>query len=744
MCKDLRDNGKKRRTRLYLFITVLTLCIPFTFASSRSTALPEQIVFGGDANYPPFEWKKKGTPQGFNIDLAKSIAKAGGLSGVHRLASWPDTIKALKAGHVDIVPMFASERRSRDFIFTKPFYYVSHSLYADGDAPSVSSLEALNGSRVAVEELSFAHDRLQNDFPKIKTILNKNTHEALKSVIAGTADYALVATPSAGYFIREEGFPLRQTSPPFWSRPYVFAVSKANPEIAEWLFHSLDLALSNGSYETIHEKWEASLTASGDLPAHLQYAGYLFAAFVIIILFSFIWTLALRKVVSKQTTRLRQELKQRRQAESKAQYLANHHEQSGVPRLHHFLKVVDSILGRADVESDGLYLSVLKIMDHDEIVASFGHGIGDQVSIDFANRLKSQRYLAVGSIGRDRFCLLINASRLEGLLDAIASDLGPADLNLRPLVIGGSVECNKNESAADLLRKAETALATAAERRTIWEDYHPSMEPNKNNLQIISDFKRNQGRNLFCVFQPKLELRTNKIIGAEALIRWKHPVEGLVPPARFIPLLEKAGLTSIVTEKVVRKSALFAAKLNRAGLPCPISVNVSPRDFITMNLVATVEDSLKQAKGKFSDLKLELTETSLAEYPDLISSILKALSDKGLKSSIDDFGTGYSSLSYLANFPISEIKIDRVFIKDIQTNERHLTIVRSTISLAHALGFQVVAEGVEDHEIIDLLRREDCDIVQGYGIAKPLTEAEFIDFIESYTQKFSAHRTLRV
>lgn len=734
----------RRKIQFCLFIALLSIGVPFATAKPESTPLPERVIFGGDASYPPFEWHKKGIALGFNIDLSDAIAKAGALSVEHRLANWPDTIKALKSGDVDVVPMFASERRSRDFIFTKPFYYVNHALYGDAGAPNVSSLDDLSGVRVAVEELSVAHDQLQRDFPQIKILVTKNTYEALKSAINGTASYALVAIPSAGYFIREQGLALQQIGPPIWPRPYVFAVSRERPEIAEWLSNSFDLVLSNGSYEAIHEKWEANLTASGDLPVHLKYAGYLFAAFVIVVLMSFIWTLALRQVVLKRTTQLREELKQRRRAESKARYLANHDEQSGLPRLHHFLKGVDSILERRDFGHDSLYLSVLKIVDHDEIVVSFGHDIGDQVSVDFANRLKSQRYLAAGSIDRDRFCLLIKASRLDGLFDTIASDLGPADLNLRPLVIGGSVECSKNQRAANLLRKAETALATATERKTIWENYHPSMEPNQNDLQIISDFKRNKGKNLFCVFQPKLELRTNKIIGAEALIRWKHPVEGLIPPVHFIPLLEKAGLTSIVTEKVVRESALFAAKLSRAGLPCPISVNVSPRDFLTMNLAATIEDSLKQAKGKFSDLKLELTETSLAEYPDIISSILKTLSDKGLESSIDDFGTGYSSLAYLANFPISEIKIDRFFIKDILTNERHLTIVRSTISLAHALGFHVVAEGVENNKLIDLLRQEGCDIVQGYGIAKPLTETEFIDFVASRAHKSSARRTLRL
>ncbi len=261
------------------------------------------------------------------------------------------------------------------------------------------------------------------------------------------------------------------------------------------------------------------------------------------------------------------------------------------------------------------------------------------------------------------------------------------------------------------------------------------MEPDPINAAIVSAFRQDPVEGLYSVFQPQIDLRSQKIVAAEALVRWNHPDLGFISPDKFIPLIEKAGLVYKVTAIMLHEAARLSSLLRKLKLPITISVNIAVYDLISTDLPSIVADALSRNKAQPSDLKLELTETSFASDSRSLQSVVDQIRELGVSIAIDDFGTGYSSLSYLSILPIQELKIDRMFVYDMANNERNRNIVRSTILLAQTLGLVSVAEGAEDANTLRILNEYGCDRVQGYVFSKPLAEPELIKFIQEKSQK---------
>src|SRR5690606_5152241 len=242
-----------------------------------------------------------------------------------------------------------------------------------------------------------------------------------------------------------------------------------------------------------------------------------------------------------------------------------------------------------------------------------------------------------------------------------------------------SALCPEHSRSSDQLAlQAETALAVASTRRQRWLVYDPGMEPDADDLEIISYFRDRRLDGLYPVFQPQVDLRSGKLFGAEALVRWQHPELGTVSPAHFVPLVERAGLAGVLTSIMLDHGIGMAAELRAAGLPSTVSVNIAASD-LTDDLPAMVEELLEKHGAAAESLKLELTETSVARDFSYARNLLEKLEAMGVRVAVDDFGTGYSSLSYLSLLPIHEVKIDRSFIRDMAENERNLRIVQSTI-----------------------------------------------------------------
>jgi diguanylate cyclase len=293
--------------------------------------------------------------------------------------------------------------------------------------------------------------------------------------------------------------------------------------------------------------------------------------------------------------------------------------------------------------------------------------------------------------------------------------------------IGIAIYPTQSRNAESLMRRADVAMYAAKEAGGGFELYQEVMDQHSpSRLTLISRVRPALENGEMVVFyQPKVRLSDGRVAGAEALIRWNHPEQGLIAPDDFIPLVEKTvllrPLTQFVLNEVLKQWSIWAAR----GLKLRLAVNISPRSLLDLQLPDIIEELLGRWHVPPEFLKLELTESFLMADTGRSSSVLDRLADLGVGLSIDDFGTGYSSLSHLKRLKIDEIKVDRSFVSKMNTDANDYMIVRATVELGRNLGLQVVAEGVEDRETFDRLADFGCDEAQGYYISEPLSTEHF-------------------
>jgi EAL domain-containing protein (putative c-di-GMP-specific phosphodiesterase class I) len=255
----------------------------------------------------------------------------------------------------------------------------------------------------------------------------------------------------------------------------------------------------------------------------------------------------------------------------------------------------------------------------------------------------------------------------------------------------------------------------------------------ENDLrQAIADIA--PGRSQFSLhFQPQIHMETGRIIGMEVLARWQHPKLGLIPPTRFIPLAEETGLIQPLGDWVFWETCRLLRDMKNKGVQgVRVAVNISAQQLRNENLPLVVQGALSCYDLKPDDLELEITESTAMQNPEITLSILNRLSGMGIVLAIDDFGTGYSSLAYLKHLPIQRLKLDRSFVKDIESDNNDAAICSATVALGHNLGLELVAEGVETDEQRKFLASLGCDVLQGYLFSKPLPVDEVMTFLEQH------------
>jgi len=289
------------------------------------------------------------------------------------------------------------------------------------------------------------------------------------------------------------------------------------------------------------------------------------------------------------------------------------------------------------------------------------------------------------------------------------------------------------ENADSLLKNADSAMYNAKEQgRNNFQFYSESMNASSfKRLALETDLRKALDREEFVIhYQPQIDVASGRTVGIEALIRWKHPDIGLVPPMDFIPLAEETGLIVSIGEWALCAACIYNKSLQDMGLePRRVAVNISSLQFRRQSLVNTVTKALRMSGLDPAHLELELTESSIMKNMEESSKILEELKAMGLRVAIDDFGTGYSSLAYLKRFPLDVLKIDRSFIRDIPADQDNAAIATAIIAMAHSLNLKVVAEGIETEEQFDFLREQGCDEIQGYLFSPALSSDEIETFL---------------
>lgn len=372
---------------------------------------------------------------------------------------------------------------------------------------------------------------------------------------------------------------------------------------------------------------------------------------------------------------------------------------------------------------------------------SYGHGAGDELLVTVAYRLSAcvPKGDTIARTGSDEFAVLLenlnDPREVEPLCQRILNGLAePIFVRGEEIAvtasIGVSFSTGELADVAELLCKADNAMNRAKkEGRGRVCVFTPALQAaTDENLQMEAALRRAVADDaLFLCYQPKLCLQTGQVLGAEALLRWRHPTLGVVMPARFVPLAEDSGLIIPIGEWVLRQACRDLRRWHELGFEdLSVAVNLSTEQFRHGNLGRMVENVLEETGADPNQLILEITESLLLDDDDSSRAQLDALKAMGIAVYLDDFGTGYSSLSYLKRFRIDGLKIDRSFVHDLPGNPDEEAITRAIIALGHALRLGVIAEGVESRAQLDLLLREGCDAVQGYLFSKPLPFDEFM------------------
>ncbi len=446
--------------------------------------------------------------------------------------------------------------------------------------------------------------------------------------------------------------------------------------------------------------------------------------------------------------------------QEKLEHLANHDPVTNLPNRLLLNDRLRQMMLSAQ-RNRGIVAVVLVDLDHFKLINdTFGHNCGDQLLQTMAHRMLAcvRENDTVVRLGGDEFVLLLSgvgrgeaiSQVTQRVLNAIAR---PSQIEGRELSVscsmGVSIFPRDGRDVQTLLKNADTAMYKAKEfGRNNFQFYSPEMNAiiaERLEMQsVLRDAVEHQ--QFVLLYQPKVDLVSGQIAGMEALLRVKDDKGGLILPQNFIRLAEEAGLIVPIGEWVMREACAFNKSLQERGLPVMrVAINLSARQLTRYDLVRAVEQALSDTHLSAECLELELTESMVMHDPEGVIAILGQLKALGVQLSIDDFGTGYSSLSYLKRFPVTSLKIDQSFVRELGQDDNAAAIVRAVISLGHSLDMNVIAEGVETERQMSFLLENHCDAMQGFLFSRPLAAAEFVTLVEREsrsTDKFSLLRQL--
>jgi diguanylate cyclase (GGDEF)-like protein/PAS domain S-box-containing protein len=433
------------------------------------------------------------------------------------------------------------------------------------------------------------------------------------------------------------------------------------------------------------------------------------------------------------------DISQAKQTQERLHFLAHHDALTGLPNRVLFIDRVQEALSRAHRRGAVAAVLFIDLDRFKDVNDSLGHGVGDQLLQAVTARLRGsvRETDTVARLGGDEFTLLAeelaepqHASRIAQTVLAALSQ--PFVLGDHEVFVSGSIgiSCypqDGNDPHA-LLKNADAAMYKAKEQgRNNFQFFSAEMNSRAmEKLVMTNKLRAALEREEFLLhYQPIVDLASERVNALEALVRWQHPTDGLVPPGQFIPLAEDSGLIVPIGDWVLRSACAQMKAWSDAGIaPRRIAVNLSARQFRQKDLVERIKSILRETGLRARQLELEITESMVMADPAEAEKVLQELHDAGISLAIDDFGTGYSSLSYLKRFPIDFLKIDRSFVRDIPHSNDDVAIARAIIAMAKSLGLRVIAEGVENDAQRAFLDMEGCEEIQGYLVGKPVDAGE--------------------
>lgn len=455
-----------------------------------------------------------------------------------------------------------------------------------------------------------------------------------------------------------------------------------------------------------------------------------------------------------------QDVTEARAQEDRIRFLAFHDPLTALPNRDSATRSLKESLKLAAAKQELVAIFALGLDDFNRIAGSLGQNISDAVLKVVGDRLRGQirgsdhvlfgnsqeihdGCLVARAEGDKFLCLVSNLSLSEAAIGiakrlqrAVASPIGVGDTELQlSASVGVSLFPSDGRNAEELIDNAFSALMHTRGKKAACQFFATEISSRaRQRLTLESELRQAiESKQFELHFQPRMQLATHQVRGAEALVRWRHPTRGLVMPGDFIPVMEEVGLINPLGNLVIGMVATQAALWRRLfGAHFRISFNISPLQFCNTPLVEIIDEAVQSSGAGYENLEAEVTESAFMTNPEAVIEILESLRARGLRIALDDFGTGFSSLSYLRRLPLDILKIDRSFVADIGVSQRGSALVNAILFMANALGLQCIAEGVELETQLHFLASSECDEAQGYLLARPLPPADFERWIHNW------------
>lgn len=433
----------------------------------------------------------------------------------------------------------------------------------------------------------------------------------------------------------------------------------------------------------------------------------------------------------------------RKRIEQKLSFQAGHDSLTELPNRKSLHEAFPIHMKTAKESGKRLAMLLLDLDRFKEVNDTLGHHLGDQLLTQVGPRLHNvftDGKATIARLGGDEFAIIVNTDNTTDEITALATTT--VEALCQPFTVSGitisigvsiGVACypQHGDNSHELLRAADVAMYEAKKLSIGWKLYERNIdEYSRQRLRFANELTQAvKEKQLVLHYQPKIDIATGNTAGFEALVRWQHPVQGLLFPDAFIDLVEMGEVIHPFTQAIIELVVTEKKQLHSLGYTQPVAINLSARNLLDDACFKTLEKALASHNLSTVEVELELTESAIMHNPKRAITILNMFKDRGINIAIDDFGTGYSSLAYLRQLPVSSLKIDRTFVKDMRINTQDSAIVRSTIALAHSLDLSVIAEGVEDKQTLELLHSMNCDQAQGYGICRPQPMDKLIEWL---------------
>lgn len=699
-----------------------------SFVSLAGLALPvvspaKVLRVVADENYPPYIFvAPNGQPSGYIVDEWELWEQKTGIKVELTATNWSEAQSRMRRGQADVIDMiFETPERESSYDFSPPFATVDVGIYTDRNVAGITGPSGLRGFVVGVERGDACAERLaQEGIHTVRFYTNYN--QIIAAANTGEIHiFCMDGYPAAYYLYRSGTHGAFVKAFDFYKAEFRRGVHKGDKATLELVERGMAL-ITPAEQAQLHQKWMGQ-------PVELTgYAKYLELATALFVLAGgglSAWVYALRRAVRRRTRDL--------------EYLTHY---DPVTRLPNRQLLLDRIRHAMAQGTTALAVLVVDLDNFKLINDSFGHSIADALLRDVARQLEALPFPVdtVASLGGDNFVIVIRTTdvpQVTAIIDRVRREIAQVHvLDGQAVYVNASVGASQfpddGDNGTTLVMKAEAAMFRAKQNgRNGISFYSATLSERANHyITIGSSIRRALENEEFeLLYQPQYCLTTQRVVGVEALVRWRRGAE-LVPPSEFIAYAEELGLIDALGGWVLTSACMQLGNWLTEGAPAiRVAVNLSALQLNLPGLLTSVVAAIAAARIPAHLLELEITETALVSPEPEVTAILASLRAKGVGIAMDDFGTGYSSLASLRHLPVNVVKIDKSFLAGTPEEEGAAEVVAAIVAMAHALKLTVVAEGVEDQSQADFLQRIGCDIAQGWLYGRPMSAGEVMDLL---------------